>query len=825
MKPLLTDRQERLLAATAALALALGALVFAPRTGAWRFFGHTRLLAPLSARPFPTLVPLVACLLGALAICASAGFKLYASRRALTAVVMAALLPAVAAFVEAFRLSRAGDERFCSSQLGFLDTSIAIASSLEEQVAIVAEGTLRSASLLALLALFAMPWRSDGSTRDRFFALSATGAVALAVGARFVHGGEVSVLDLLPPLVLALCVIAIGAAFRSGDKTVRSIAWVAVAGLLLMEVGVIAEATAAALAPLAHQGLSRADVARLSSATLARERFRSFMAFVDFAVVATFAIIARHRTRNEGSAGTGTARASELLVGGAAVAVVALVGGTSLHWAGGTQRLRMVDAAVARLSLGAAPSASDFGTSSCLPRDLSAPGLSIDRTGALRVLPRIGREPERGDASGPPSPLLVVAESVSLGRVIEVLGPRIAAGETAYRWAFAKVPPAQREHGFLAPLHQLRGTEFSSFEFEPHVRIVSDPADDATSRESRDCRLGMLVAPGGFPSESSNAEETTRVVPLARSSTGLHVDGDYTTWPKEAACVHCDSPIDAVIAFLPHETRTAGIQRVAETLAEARETRSFSRVALSAARETIEADLETAVTQFSSKRQTACVEAARQANESSKTREAFDNVLRQNPRISRDSLEFVAGALILSGSGHFDEVKRVHDCAEVRSGRCEEDGEFVVDYGLRGVAVNKRSGAVRGTWHLNPSPGHAPPIRLGAIKVVGHFEPDPTSEQIANPVDLVRRIVRLSFKQLRQCYVSALSTNPDLQGRVTVRFTIDKDGKVSRAKNVGQEMPDANVVRCVVRSFSELTFPRPAKGEVTVVSPINFMTR
>src|SRR5688572_13797512 len=139
MKHRITERQKRLVAAAGVLVLALAALLFAPRFDAWRLFGRTRLPSPLSDRPFPPLVPLVACVAGAFTVAASIGFKLHASRRVLTAVVMAALLPAVTAFVEAFRLSRAGDEWFCSGELGLRDVATAIASSMEKPVAIVAE--------------------------------------------------------------------------------------------------------------------------------------------------------------------------------------------------------------------------------------------------------------------------------------------------------------------------------------------------------------------------------------------------------------------------------------------------------------------------------------------------------------------------------------------------------------------------------------------------------------------------------------------------------------------------------------------------------------
>ena len=38
----------------------------------------------------------------------------------------------------------------------------------------------------------------------------------------------------------------------------------------------------------------------------------------------------------------------------------------------------------------------------------------------------------------------------------------------------------------------------------------------------------------------------------------------------------------------------------------------------------------------------------------------------------------------------------------------------------------------------------------------------------------------------------------------------------------GSDIPDANVVQCVTRGFTNLSFPQPEGGIVTVVYPIIF---
>jgi hypothetical protein len=90
------------------------------------------------------------------------------------------------------------------------------------------------------------------------------------------------------------------------------------------------------------------------------------------------------------------------------------------------------------------------------------------------------------------------------------------------------------------------------------------------------------------------------------------------------------------------------------------------------------------------------------------------------------------------------------------------------------------------------------------------------------PGEVIQRIVRQNFGRYRFCYEQGLRQNPNLQGRVAVRFVIGRDGGVSQVQNGGSDLPDGNVVSCVVRSFYGLSFPAPENGIVTVNYPIMF---
>jgi hypothetical protein len=90
------------------------------------------------------------------------------------------------------------------------------------------------------------------------------------------------------------------------------------------------------------------------------------------------------------------------------------------------------------------------------------------------------------------------------------------------------------------------------------------------------------------------------------------------------------------------------------------------------------------------------------------------------------------------------------------------------------------------------------------------------------PPEIIQRVVRQNFGRFRLCYERGLTLNPNLQGRVAVRFAIGRDGSVQAAQNAGSDLPDSSVVACVVSAFYGVTFPQPDNGIVTVSYPIMF---
>lgn len=119
-----------------------------------------------------------------------------------------------------------------------------------------------------------------------------------------------------------------------------------------------------------------------------------------------------------------------------------------------------------------------------------------------------------------------------------------------------------------------------------------------------------------------------------------------------------------------------------------------------------------------------------------------------------------------------------------------------------------------GTHHGRLQEGRAsgvPRIRKGPTEVKGRIPPE-----------IIQRIVRQNFGRFRLCFESGLRENPNLEGRVAVRFLIGRDGRVTSVANGGSDLPDSVVTSCVVSAFYGLSFPAPDSGTVEVTYPIMF---
>lgn len=144
--------------------------------------------------------------------------------------------------------------------------------------------------------------------------------------------------------------------------------------------------------------------------------------------------------------------------------------------------------------------------------------------------------------------------------------------------------------------------------------------------------------------------------------------------------------------------------------------------------------------------------------------------------------------------------------------------------------------------HGDSRPTHSPDMTLprptspALPREIGQgnsIEPKRTNGKLAPEV--IQKVVRANFDRMRACYEAGLRKSPNLRGRISTRFVIELDGRVSSAYEVheapsGQQQkltaeprfPDEAVVSCVVATFAAMNFPQPQSGTVTVIYPINF---
>ncbi|MEM6995929.1 MAG: AgmX/PglI C-terminal domain-containing protein [Myxococcota bacterium] len=83
--------------------------------------------------------------------------------------------------------------------------------------------------------------------------------------------------------------------------------------------------------------------------------------------------------------------------------------------------------------------------------------------------------------------------------------------------------------------------------------------------------------------------------------------------------------------------------------------------------------------------------------------------------------------------------------------------------------------------------------------------------------DITRRIVRSHINELRYCYNQGLVRNPELKGRVSVKFTVGPTGKVSKSEVKKSTVEDPNVGNCVAKAVKRWKFPKPTDGKAADV--------
>lgn len=89
--------------------------------------------------------------------------------------------------------------------------------------------------------------------------------------------------------------------------------------------------------------------------------------------------------------------------------------------------------------------------------------------------------------------------------------------------------------------------------------------------------------------------------------------------------------------------------------------------------------------------------------------------------------------------------------------------------------------------------------------------------------EAIARVIRAQLGQIRYCYERQLSANPDLYGKIMVKFTIGAAGSVVAQAIGNTSLNNAMVEGCILRRIAGWQFPNPKGGtNVLVTYPFLF---
>jgi TonB family protein len=84
--------------------------------------------------------------------------------------------------------------------------------------------------------------------------------------------------------------------------------------------------------------------------------------------------------------------------------------------------------------------------------------------------------------------------------------------------------------------------------------------------------------------------------------------------------------------------------------------------------------------------------------------------------------------------------------------------------------------------------------------------------------DAIAEVIRRNLGQIRYCYERQLSSNPELYGKVLVKFTIGANGGVAEQRVDNSTLKSAMVEGCIMRRMASWQFPLPKGGTQVHVS-------
>jgi hypothetical protein len=85
-------------------------------------------------------------------------------------------------------------------------------------------------------------------------------------------------------------------------------------------------------------------------------------------------------------------------------------------------------------------------------------------------------------------------------------------------------------------------------------------------------------------------------------------------------------------------------------------------------------------------------------------------------------------------------------------------------------------------------------------------------------MEIIRQVIHSHRDQIKYCYSKELTRNPNLAGKVTVKFTISPKGYVSQASVSQTTLNNSAVESCIVQKIQTWKFPEPKGGGIVIVN-------
>ena len=149
-------------------------------------------------------------------------------------------------------------------------------------------------------------------------------------------------------------------------------------------------------------------------------------------------------------------------------------------------------------------------------------------------------------------------------------------------------------------------------------------------------------------------------------------------------------------------------------------------------------------------------------------------------------------------------------------------GKGLVAAGVGSGGKARGSGGYATSGTGGGRPGYGKMSMKGASGA--YFQPLEEEALIQGGLDReqIAAVINRNMGQIVYCYEKGLQTQPDLSGRVNIKWVIGSNGRVQGAKVASTSLKSARVESCLVQKLSGWKFPKPhGNVSVSVLYPFN----